>query len=41
MHCASSRSLAESCCAGYGNHATLANNWQESLVRLAFTPCLQ
>jgi hypothetical protein len=26
---------------GYGNHATLANKWQESLVRLAFTPCLQ
>jgi uncharacterized protein (TIGR00288 family) len=26
---------------GYGNHATLANRWQESLVRLAFTPCLQ
>ena len=26
---------------GYGNHATLANNWQEALVRLAFTPCLQ
>lgn len=26
---------------GYGNHATLANKWQEVLVRLAFTPCLQ
>ena len=26
---------------GYGNHSTLANNWQEALVRLAFTPCLQ
>ncbi len=26
---------------GYGNHATLANKWQEALVRLAFTPCLQ
>ena len=26
---------------GYGNHATLANRWQEALVRLAFTPCLQ
>jgi uncharacterized protein (TIGR00288 family) len=26
---------------GYGNHATLANSWQEALVRLAFTPCLQ
>jgi uncharacterized protein (TIGR00288 family) len=26
---------------GYGNHATLANKWQESLVRQAFTPCLQ
>jgi hypothetical protein len=25
---------------GYGNHATLANKWQEELVRLAFTPCL-
>lgn len=24
---------------GYGNHATLANKWQEALVRLAFTPC--
>lgn len=23
---------------GYGNHATLANKWQEALVRLAFTP---
>jgi len=22
---------------GYGNHATLANKWQEALVRLAFT----
>lgn len=26
---------------GYGNHATLANRWQEALVRLTFTPCLQ
>ena len=26
---------------GYGNHATLANRWQDALVRLAFTPCLQ
>lgn len=26
---------------GYGNHGTLANKWQEVLVRLAFTPCLQ
>lgn len=26
---------------GYGNHVTLANKWQEALVRLAFTPCLQ
>lgn len=26
---------------GYGNHATLAHRWQEALVRLAFTPCLQ
>lgn len=26
---------------GYGNHTTLANTWQEALVRLAFTPCLQ
>ncbi|MES2940599.1 MAG: NYN domain-containing protein [Pseudomonadota bacterium] len=26
---------------GYGNHQTLANKWQEALVRLAFTPCLQ
>ena len=26
---------------GYGNYATLANRWQEALVRLAFTPCLQ
>ncbi len=26
---------------GYANHATLANKWQEALVRLAFTPCLQ
>ena len=23
------------------NHNTLANKWQEALVRLAFTPCLQ
>lgn len=26
---------------GYGNHTTLTNRWQEALVRLAFTPCLQ
>jgi hypothetical protein len=26
---------------GYGNHATLANKWQEALARLAFTHCLQ
>ena len=26
---------------GYGNYSTLANKWQEALVRLAFTPCLQ
>lgn len=26
---------------GYGNHTTLANKWQEAMVRLAFTPCLQ
>jgi uncharacterized protein (TIGR00288 family) len=26
---------------GYGNHATLANKWQEALTRLAFTPNLQ
>lgn len=26
---------------GYGNTNTLANKWQEALVRLAFTPCLQ
>jgi len=26
---------------GYGNHATLANRWQEVLVQQAFTPCLQ
>jgi uncharacterized protein (TIGR00288 family) len=26
---------------GYGNTSTLANKWQEALVRLAFTPCLQ
>ncbi|OWQ48495.1 hypothetical protein CDL60_00910 [Roseateles noduli] len=26
---------------GYGNHETLAKKWQEALVRLAFTPCLQ
>ena len=26
---------------GYGNHATLANKWQEALVRLAFTPHMQ
>ena len=26
---------------GYGNHTTLSRNWQEALVRQAFTPCLQ
>jgi len=26
---------------GYGNQATLAHKWQEALIRLAFTPCLQ
>jgi uncharacterized protein (TIGR00288 family) len=26
---------------GYGNHSTLANKWQDALVRLAFTPSLQ
>lgn len=26
---------------GYGNHGTLASKWQDALVRLAFTPCLQ
>ncbi|WP_374315338.1 NYN domain-containing protein [Aquabacterium sp.] len=26
---------------GYGNHSTLANKWQEALVRMAFSPCLQ
>jgi uncharacterized protein (TIGR00288 family) len=26
---------------GYGNHQTLANKWQDALVRLAFTPCMQ
>ena len=26
---------------GYGNYTTLANKWQDALVRLAFTPCLQ
>ena len=26
---------------GYGNHSTLASKWQDALVRLAFTPCLQ
>ena len=26
---------------GYGNHGTLTNRWQDALVRLAFTPCLQ
>jgi len=26
---------------GYGNHATLTHRWQDALVRLAFTPCLQ
>jgi uncharacterized protein (TIGR00288 family) len=26
---------------GYVNHSTLASKWQEALVRLAFTPCLQ
>ena len=26
---------------GYGNQGTLVNKWQDALVRLAFTPCLQ
>lgn len=26
---------------GYGNHTTLAKNWQQALVERAFTPCLQ
>lgn len=26
---------------GYGNQATLGHKWQDALVRLAFTPCLQ
>ncbi|WP_448227488.1 NYN domain-containing protein [Pseudoxanthomonas mexicana] len=26
---------------GYGNSSTLSNRWQDALVRLAFTPCLQ
>lgn len=26
---------------GYGNTNTLAHKWQEALVRMAFTPCLQ
>jgi uncharacterized protein (TIGR00288 family) len=26
---------------GYGNHSTLTNRWQDALVKLAFTPCLQ
>jgi len=26
---------------GYGNQVTLANKWQDALVRQAFTPCLQ
>jgi uncharacterized protein (TIGR00288 family) len=26
---------------GYGNSGSLASRWQETLVRLAFTPCLQ
>jgi len=26
---------------GYGNHSSLTNRWQETLVQLAFTPCLQ
>lgn len=26
---------------GYGNHRTLADKWQQALVSLAFTPCLQ
>ena len=26
---------------GYGNRETLVQKWQEALVRLAFTPCLQ
>ncbi len=26
---------------GYGNQGTLAHKWQDALVRMAFTPCLQ
>ncbi|MDI4633479.1 NYN domain-containing protein [Pelomonas sp. V22] len=26
---------------GFGNHTTLANKWQDALVKRAFTPCLQ
>lgn len=26
---------------GYGNHMTLANKWQRTLLRHAFAPCLQ
>jgi uncharacterized protein (TIGR00288 family) len=26
---------------GYGNHSTLANKWQDALIRHAFSPCLQ
>jgi uncharacterized protein (TIGR00288 family) len=26
---------------GYGNKETLSQKWQEALIRLAFTPCLQ
>lgn len=26
---------------GYGNRTTLGNNWEQTLVRQAFTPCLQ
>lgn len=26
---------------GYGNYQSLANRWQDALVQLAFTPCLQ
>ncbi|MFC0254095.1 NYN domain-containing protein [Massilia consociata] len=26
---------------GFGNHTALTNRWQEALVQMAFTPCLQ
>lgn len=26
---------------GYGNHGTLGGRWQDALIRLGFTPCLQ